>query len=592
MKQIRFRLTAYTDPAGKWDDGAPNKGNEDNLFVDTNLSGEVQGEFLSDSEVNLSKYGTIMVVADGMGGTNAGEVASAIAIGVVKRYFGKDALTPDIVATSASRERYMERVVTEADAAIKSEGARNKECEGMGSTIILAWLCGGELSVTWCGDSRVYLFREPDGLHQVSKDHSYVQSLVDSGQITEEEAFDHPYGNVITRSLGDPERKAQSDSLTIPVYKGDIILVCSDGLSGVLRDRKSFDRGGAPYPGENMEDIIRANRSSMVGCREALWKAAESAGWYDNVTAILCEITAGDAYVPPVKRPGSGEESLSNTLVSFSIHKKTLRRLIWVLIILLIILGLFFLCKHHPEAIHSILPSSDTTSVSNDNAVDGGKCGCANCESGACDCCLKEEVECVEGCTCGDECACKGGSSCGEECGEGAGCKCSNGCECSDDTRCGGECSCETISKDEETNGSHEVNSSKDKEGKGKGREESQKSSSTKGSNETDDTDIDASGGNQGIDIEGMFKFPIDGLNPSTISGDRNHTKEDLTPAGGDEDGVGAGLTPADGEENDGGFTEINTDESPTDGLTPAKEEGSVDESMEGWGDEVDDDEI
>ena len=207
MKKIKFRLAAYTDAAGKRNDVPPLYGNEDNFYVDADLSEEPQGEFSSDEEKALSDYGSLLVIADGMGGMNAGEVASEIAVRTVKECFAHKNLTDRIVADAESRERYMEHVVEEADAAIKARSQENKECEGMGSTIIMVWICDGVASVTWCGDSRAYLFREPKGIAQISKDHSYVQSLVDDGKITEEEAFDHPYGNIITRSLGDPEKR-------------------------------------------------------------------------------------------------------------------------------------------------------------------------------------------------------------------------------------------------------------------------------------------------------------------------------------------------------------------------------------------------
>ncbi len=297
MKRIQFRLTAYTDPAGKRTEQPPLYGNEDNFFVDADLSDEEQGKFVTDEPEQLSDAGCLMVIADGMGGMNAGEIASKIAVDTVKELFAPGRLPADAVATAKSREHYMEQVVVAADTAIKTEARKNPEYEGMGSTIVMVWLCDGQASVTWCGDSRAYLFREPEGIRQVSKDHSYVQSLVDDGKITEAVAFDHPYGNIITRSLGDPEKKARADSKTIPVCKGDILLVCSDGLNGVLRDRKTYDDKGNLFPGENLEDLIRANRSSMATCREALWRAAESAEWYDNVTAILCEILEGEETV-------------------------------------------------------------------------------------------------------------------------------------------------------------------------------------------------------------------------------------------------------------------------------------------------------
>lgn len=343
MKRIQFRLTAYTDPAGKWNNDAPNKGNEDNLFVDADLGNATQGEFEADKVVALSEKGMLMVVADGMGGMNAGEVASKIAIDTVERCFASENISKAEIKTAKAREAFMEKVVEESDTAIKTFAKKNKECEGMGSTLILAWLCHGQLSVTWCGDSRAYLFRGPSGLRQVSKDHSYVQEQVDAGILTPDQAFDSPYGNIITRSLGDPEKKAVADSLTFPVYKGDILMLCSDGLSGVLRDRE-------------MSEIMAQNRSSMRACREALWQAAENADWYDNVTAILCEITEGETCPPeemeykvfqePVSKtdiPGNGAAQPS--VISFKVRKRTLRRVAAIVAAIVVVLALGWFVK-------------------------------------------------------------------------------------------------------------------------------------------------------------------------------------------------------------------------------------------------------
>ena len=282
MTQVKFRLAAYTDAAGRYNPEAPRSGNEDNMFVNADLGApEGSAFFESDKEMVLTEYGCILVVADGMGGMNAGEVASEIAVNVVKESFSKETIPHSAMASGEEREKYLRRVVVMADEAVKRHAASHTECEGMGSTLVMAWLYGKEASLAWLGDSRIYLFREPGGLRQVSKDHSYVQELVDKGKITQEEAFIHPYNNVITRSLGDMSKTAEADSLTIKLFKDDILLLNSDGLSGVLHD-------------DEMGQIIRANRATMSSCRAALWKAAEDAGWHDNVTAVICEITEGD----------------------------------------------------------------------------------------------------------------------------------------------------------------------------------------------------------------------------------------------------------------------------------------------------------
>ena len=286
MTQVKFRLTAYTDAAGRYNPDAPRNGNEDNMFVDADLGVTENGVFFeSDKEIILSEYGCLLAVADGMGGMNAGEVASEIAVNVVKEAFSKNSIPTSSLESTAAREQYLKQVIILADETIKRHAKDHPECLGMGSTIVIAWLYGDEVSIAWLGDSRIYLFREPDGLEQLSKDHSYVQELVDEGTISEEDAFNHPYNNVITRSLGDNSKRANADSESLRLFKGDILLLNSDGLSGVLQDSE-------------LARIIQANRKSMSSCRVALWKEAENAGWHDNVTAILCEITEGEDYVP------------------------------------------------------------------------------------------------------------------------------------------------------------------------------------------------------------------------------------------------------------------------------------------------------
>ncbi len=298
MKQIRFRMTAFSDAAGKYNPDATRDGNEDNWYVDDDLGDETPGSCAHDKEVVLSDCGMLMVVADGMGGMNAGEVASEIAVKTVEECFAPGRITPQLAATRVSRQKYMEEVITEADARIKKDAAHNPEHEGMGSTIIMAWLAGDELTVSWCGDSRAYRFNPRSGIEMLSEDHSYVQDLVKAGSLSYEDTFGHPHGNIITRSLGDPVKKAQPESRHFKVYRSDIILLCSDGLSGVLFDREARRETGELISPENIEDIIRANCSTMKGCREALMQAAERNDWYDNVTVILCEILDGADEIP------------------------------------------------------------------------------------------------------------------------------------------------------------------------------------------------------------------------------------------------------------------------------------------------------
>ncbi|MBR3920032.1 MAG: serine/threonine-protein phosphatase [Clostridia bacterium] len=293
MNNIKFRMVAYTGAAGKYDPQAPMSGNEDNFYVDDNLSDNIPSHCSADDIIDMNECGCIMAVCDGMGGMNAGEVASAIAVQTIQDYFAPNNVSKDIAISAKEREKYLENVVVEADKRIKEDAKNNAEHNGMGSTIILAWIVGNELTVTWCGDSRAYRFNPDLGLELLSEDHSYVQDLVKKGLITYDDTFDHPQGNIITRSLGDPSKKAKPETRHFFVNKDDIILLCSDGLSGVLRDRKTKDSEGNYYEGDNIEDIIRNNSSTMSDCKNALWKAAEAADWYDNVTILLCQIVDG-----------------------------------------------------------------------------------------------------------------------------------------------------------------------------------------------------------------------------------------------------------------------------------------------------------
>lgn len=366
-------MAAWTDAAGKYNPNAPLDGNEDNYYADDDLSDATPNHVVADEDVSLSTCGMLMAVADGMGGMNAGEVASRIAQNTVAEYFAPGKITPELAATHESRSRYMENVVRDADLRIKSDAKHNGEHEGMGSTLIMAWFVGNEMSLTWIGDSRAYRFNPEAGIELLSRDHTYVQELVDKGIITYEQTFDHPQGNIVTRSLGDSNQKAKPESRLFKVYDNDIILLCSDGLSGVLRDRKTYDENGDLYPEENIEDIIRENSYSLKECREALWTAAERADWYDNVTAILCKICGGAGeYVPEEKNvnddPSSRrQQSILNKTFDGVVIKIPRKKFLPIIILLFIIFlgigGFFLYNKVKPVVPKQPTPTSDTLKI-------------------------------------------------------------------------------------------------------------------------------------------------------------------------------------------------------------------------------------
>jgi serine/threonine protein phosphatase PrpC/LysM repeat protein len=281
MGNIKFRIAAKTDI------GLVRTNNEDNFQAAADLS-TGQMRWINNEICSISEKGALFVVADGMGGTNAGEVASEIAITTVRDCFASEKLTSEVIKTRHSIEKYMNDTIILADARIKSEAKSHPETRGMGTTIVIGWLLEGKLYVSWCGDSRAYVYNPAAGLHQITRDHSYVQSLVDKGSISHEDAFDFPDSNIITRCLSDAPTKAKPESLLRPyeVCNNDIILLCTDGLCGMIRDNE-------------IEHIIRANEHNMDELSDHLIQGACDAEGSDNITICLCQIMQGGKICNP-----------------------------------------------------------------------------------------------------------------------------------------------------------------------------------------------------------------------------------------------------------------------------------------------------
>lgn len=275
MSEIKFRIAAKTDP------GCVRTNNEDNFQAAADLS-QAQMSWVNNKAYSLGDKGALLVVADGMGGMNAGEVASEIAIQTVREFFTPERITPEVLKNRFSIEKFMKDVVVEADSRIKRTSTT--ETRGMGTTIVIAWLINGECHICWCGDSRAYVYNPQCGLVRLTKDHSYVQTLVDAGKITDEEAFDYPNNNVITRCLCDATVKAVPDCLVTPqpLCNNDLIILCSDGLSGMIRDNQ-------------MAQIIQESNGNIDTLTDQLIDAALSAGGNDNVTVAIAAIDEGAA---------------------------------------------------------------------------------------------------------------------------------------------------------------------------------------------------------------------------------------------------------------------------------------------------------
>ena len=251
--------------------------NEDNFTVCSDLqSGSWTIPTDHQQVLSLGNMGCLLLVADGMGGQNAGEVASAIAVQTVEALFSLEALSSICLDDDNQVRQYLLNGIEKADARIKAHAHDHAETSGMGSTLVMAWILKGVAHVAWIGDSRAYAVMPSKGIARLTKDHSFVQGLVDKGQITEEEAMTLPNSNIITRSLGDMSQRARGDVVSYSLHNGEVMLLCSDGLCGVCSDA---------VIGGIVEDYV----ADLQQCKEQLTNAALRVGGSDNITIALAQ---------------------------------------------------------------------------------------------------------------------------------------------------------------------------------------------------------------------------------------------------------------------------------------------------------------
>ena len=237
----------------------------------------------------LGDLGALLVVADGMGGANAGEVASAIAVHTIQQMFAPENIR-GVVNDDSAIQSFMKDVVKSADLNIFRRSQQDESARGMGTTIVMAWILGTRAYVCWCGDSRCYAFNYNRGLLQISKDHSYVQELVDHGELEPEYMHDHPLSNVITRCLGDMEKRANPDTKVYELADGDTVMLCSDGLCGYCTD----------------DDIRRVFASEYVEtdeCCQKMLDCALDAGGADNIAIVMASLIDDGQEKPDVVKP-------------------------------------------------------------------------------------------------------------------------------------------------------------------------------------------------------------------------------------------------------------------------------------------------
>jgi PPM family protein phosphatase len=209
----------------------------------------------------------LFAVADGMGGAQAGEVASQLAASALE--------AGDSDAQEATKR--IDELIQEANRRIFDRASTDPSASGMGTTMTVALVEGMTVAIGHVGDSRAYLVRG-EHMEQLTDDHSLVNELVKSGKLSEEEAQAHPQRSVITRAVGtDPD--VDVDGFTIEAEEGDILLICSDGLSDMVED-------------EEILELVHRNRDDLDKAVKALVAAANRVGGEDNITAVAFRISS------------------------------------------------------------------------------------------------------------------------------------------------------------------------------------------------------------------------------------------------------------------------------------------------------------
>lgn len=244
---------------GKTDVGIKRSKNEDNFGIDRELG--------------------LFIVADGMGGHAAGEIASKMAIDVIFDYIKRTVATGEPYLTGFNN-RYsragnrLSSAIILANQLISDTATNNQEWQGMGTTLVAAWLPDPDsplLSIAHVGDSRAYLLRH-GVLTQITTDHSLVEEQIQRGFISKEEAYTSSIKNMITKALGFRER-VEADVIETELEPGDKLLLCSDGLNGMLTDKQILT-------------ILKLTGNLEITCQQLI-SAANAKGGKDNITAII-----------------------------------------------------------------------------------------------------------------------------------------------------------------------------------------------------------------------------------------------------------------------------------------------------------------
>ncbi|WP_447977745.1 Stp1/IreP family PP2C-type Ser/Thr phosphatase [Candidatus Nitrospira bockiana] len=257
MERVEIRHAAVSDV------GLKRSQNEDRFYADSGLG--------------------LFIVCDGMGGGNAGEVASTLAVEMIQKHVMTAAQDPalplvgDYDETVLPQTNRLASAIRLANRTVHAE-SHEPRYAGMGTTVVAAWIAGQVVSLAHVGDSRLYLVRD-NRIQLLTTDHSLIMEQVRQGLLTEEQAEHAPHRNVVTRALG-IERAVDVELGEVPVVNGDILLLCSDGLTR----------------GVNPRDIVRViqREQDLHAAAERLIGMANLAGGEDNTTVVLVTVEEGE----------------------------------------------------------------------------------------------------------------------------------------------------------------------------------------------------------------------------------------------------------------------------------------------------------
>jgi serine/threonine protein phosphatase PrpC len=263
--EIRLKLFARTDV------GQIREHNEDNFLV-ADLTKRARGLLEGNRSAILGRHGTLFAVCDGMGGAAAGEIASQLAVDILYERM-VDGLDDNHPLSRDELARRLVRAIEAAGLRIFQEAKLDRSRRGMGTTVTAAALVDDHLFFAQVGDSRGYLLREGN-LVQLTRDQSLVNQLIEAGQLTEEEAETFEHNNIILQALGTADT-VQVDLTFCELHKGDVVMLCSDGLSGMVR----FDE---------IREVLRSTTEPIDACKQ-LTERANQAGGHDNITVIVAQ---------------------------------------------------------------------------------------------------------------------------------------------------------------------------------------------------------------------------------------------------------------------------------------------------------------